>query len=108
MSPFSRASVVFSAAISLPACAIMPDLPPDWALPQQEILLHTACELQAALRGLDGRTNPKQFDARGWLIKITLNPKVDADIQPGAGLTRKSPSTTGAKRFITWVIGSGN
>jgi hypothetical protein len=48
-------------------------------MPQQEILLHTACELQLAVRGLDGRTNPKQFNARGWSIKVTLNPKVDAD-----------------------------
>ena len=27
----------------------MPDLPPDWAMPQQEILHHSACEIQTAL-----------------------------------------------------------
>jgi hypothetical protein len=86
----------------------MPDLPPDWALPMQEILLHSACELQAALRGLNGRTNPKQFDATAWNIKITLNPKMDADLQPGLGLTRKVPFTSGATTFSTYVIGSGN
>jgi hypothetical protein len=58
------------------ACAMMPELPPDWALPMREILLHTTCELQQALRGIDGRTNANQFDARGWTIKVTLNPKV--------------------------------
>jgi hypothetical protein len=89
-------------------CAIMPDLPPDWALPMQEIVLHTACELQGALRGLNGRVNPKQFDANGWTIKITLNPKVDADIQPGAGLTRRIPTTPNVPRFSNFVIGSGN
>jgi hypothetical protein len=100
-----RASAIFIAVSLFSACAIMPDLPPDWALPQQKILLHVACELRAALRGLDGRTNPKQFDARGWQIKVTLNPKIDADIQPGAGETRKS---SGLKRFMSWVVGSGN
>lgn len=85
----------------------MPDLPPDWALPMQEILLHTACELQGALRGIDGRTNTKQFDARLWKIKVTLNPKVDVDVVPGAGLTRRVP-TVGGTRFTNWVVGSGS
>jgi hypothetical protein len=86
----------------------MPDLPPDWALPMQEILLHSACELQWALRDIDHRVTRSRFDARNWKIAITLNPKVDADIQPGAGLTRKDPFTTGAQRFSTWVLGTGN
>jgi hypothetical protein len=86
----------------------MPDLPPDWALPMQEIVLHAACELQSALRGLDGRVDPKQFDARGWTIKITLNPKADADIQPGAGLTRRVPTTPNVPRFSNFVVGPGN
>ncbi len=86
----------------------MPDLPPDWALPMQEIVLHTACELQGALRGLDHRVNPKQFDANGWTIKVTLNPKLDADIQPGAGLTRRVPTIASAPRFSNFVVGPGN
>ena len=86
----------------------MPDLPPDWALPMQEILLHSACELQWALRDIDHHVKKSHFDARNWKISITLNPKVDADIQPGAGLTRKEPFTTGVQRFSTWVLGSGN
>jgi hypothetical protein len=68
-------------------CAILPDLPPDWALPVQEIVLHTACELQFALNTLERVSDPKRFDPTNWTIKVTLNPKVDADIQPGAGLT---------------------
>jgi hypothetical protein len=86
----------------------MPDLPPDWALPMQEILLHSACELQAGLRGLNGRTDPKRFDATAWNIKITLNPKMDADVQPGLGLTQKNPFTAGATTFNSFVIGTGN
>ena len=88
-------------------CAIMPDLPPDWALPMQEILLHTACELQFALNGVDGASDPKRFDPRGWTIKVTLNPRVDADIQPGAGLTRRSPAGA-VIRFANFVVGGGN
>jgi hypothetical protein len=86
----------------------MPDLPPDWALPMQQIVLHSACELQAALRGLDGRTNPAQFDARAWTIKVTLNPKMDADFQPGAGLSRKSPLGANLTRSANYIIGPGN
>jgi hypothetical protein len=108
MFALTRASIAISAAVSLPACAIMPDLPPDWALPQTEILLHTACELQGALRGLASRTTSDEFDVTGWSIRVALNPKVDADIQPGAGLMRKQPFVSGALRFATLVIGSGN
>jgi hypothetical protein len=88
-------------------CAILPDLPPDWALPVQEIVLHTACELQFALNTLERVSDPKRFDPANWTIKVTLNPKVDADIQPGAGLTRRVPAT-GGTRFSNFVIGSGN
>jgi hypothetical protein len=104
----ARTVCIAALSVSASACAIMPDLPPDWAMPQREILLHAACELQLALRGLDGRTNPRQFDARNWTIKVTLNPKVDADVQPGAGLTRKNPFAGGPARFVTWVVGSGS
>lgn len=85
----------------------MPDLPPDWALPMQEILLHTACELQSSLRIMAAADDQSSFNPRDWLITVTLNPKVDADIQPGAGLVRRNPATVGAKRFGSLVLGSG-
>lgn len=88
-------------------CAILPDMPPDWALPVQEIVLHTACELQFALNALQPISDPKRFDPTAWTIKVTLNPKADADIQPGAGLTRRFPATGGTS-FSNLVIGPGN
>jgi len=68
-----------------------PDLPPDWALPMQEIVLHAACDCNGHSAISTSAVNKKNFDASNWKISITLNPKVDADIQPGAGLTRKEP-----------------
>lgn len=108
MATSPRVGLAAALGASLSGCAIMPDLPLDWALPMQEILLHSACELQWALRDIDHRAKKSRFDAHNWKIAITLNPKVDADIQPGAGLTRKDPFATGAQRFVTWVVGSGN
>src|SRR5262245_37658010 len=98
----------FGLSLGMGACAIMPDLPPDWAMPQRDIVLHAACELQTALRTLDGRTDQKRFDARNWTIRISLNPKVDADIVPGAGLTRRVPTTVGVPKFTNWVFGGGS
>jgi hypothetical protein len=90
-------------------CAIVPDLPPDWAMPQREILHHTACELQTAFRYLDAYPPPKNiFVARNWTIAVTLNPKLEDDIQPGAGLTRKQPTKTGVLRSANWVLGGTN
>jgi hypothetical protein len=102
----SALATTFSTAIS--GCAIMPDLPPDWALPMREILLHSACELQWALRDIDTHVKKTHFDSRSWKIIITLNPKIDADIQPGAGLTRRDPMAATAKRFSNLVLGTGN
>ena len=90
-------------------CAIMPDLPPDWAMPQREIVLHSACEVQSALRFVAQNKPPKTvFDPDGWTVKITLNPKVDADIAPGAGVTRRQPTQTNAVRFANLVLGGSN
>jgi hypothetical protein len=91
----------------LGGCAIMPDIAPDWALPMREIMLHSACELQEALGTLEHEVPPELFNARNWKIAITLNPKSEADIVPGAGLTRKVPATA-TTRFSNWVVGTGN
>ncbi len=99
------------AAISLAAscagCAIVPDIPPDPALPMRELLSHTACELQSALKWLSQNVDRKQFDANGWTIKVSLQPKAEADITPGVGLTRKSLAKQGVTRFVSWVLGGG-
>ena len=71
----------------------------------QGILLHSACELQFALRDIQKRKEPQYFDPTVWKIATTLNPIVDADIQPGLGATRK---THGVARFMTWLVGTGN
>ncbi len=87
----------------------MPDLPADWAMPQSEILLHSACEVQGALRLIAQNNPPKTvFDPGGWTVKITLNPKVDADIAPGAGVTRRQPTKANAVRFANLVLGGSN
>jgi hypothetical protein len=85
----------------------MPDIAPDWALPMREIMLHSACELQDALGTLDHEIPSELFNARNWKIAITINPKSEADIVPGAGLTRKVPATA-TTRFSNWVVGTGN
>jgi hypothetical protein len=87
----------------------MPDLPPDWAMPQQEIVHHSACEIQSALRYLYAYPPPKSvFQATEWTIRISLNPKVDADLIPSAGLTRVAPTTPKPVRLTTLVVGGSN
>ena len=103
--------VPFLVALSgvVAGCAIMPDLPPDWAMPQSEIVLHSACEVQSALRVIaQGNLPNTVFDPDGWTVKITLNPKVDADIIPGVGLTRRQPTNPAAKRFASLVLGGAS
>src|ERR1700726_3146200 len=85
------------------ACSIMPDLPPDLALPMREIVLYSACSLQDALRTFD-TPQYKRFNAQKWLITVSLSPKVDLDVMPGFGLTRKVP-TVNLVRQTTWALG---
>jgi hypothetical protein len=78
-------------------------------MPQSEIVLHSVCEVQSALRFIALNKAPKTvFDPAGWTVKITLNPKIDADIAPGAGLTRRTPTDTKAVRFANLVLGGSN
>jgi hypothetical protein len=102
--PKLAVAIVF---LSAGGCAILPDIPPDWALPVREIILHTACELKFSLIDLQPISDPRRFDPTAWTIKVTLNPKADADISPGAGLTRRFPPT-GGTTFSNLVIGPGN
>jgi hypothetical protein len=98
MKTLSRIGLVLSVAFSVGDCSnLVPDLPPDFALPMQEILLQTACELQYAFRVLDAPQYEK-FRAKKWLIAITLQPKVDTDLALGLGGTRRVPTTPNAIR----------
>jgi hypothetical protein len=82
---------------------IIPDVPPDFALPVQEILLHTACELQGALISLD-TPEFERFKPRQWLITVSLTPKVDTNVNASAGWTRKNPFVGTPVRFVTWAV----
>jgi hypothetical protein len=73
----------------------------------RELLSHAACELQYALRWLSQNVDRERFDANGWTIKVALQPKAEADIVPGGGLTRRPPPAQGVTRFVTWVLGGG-
>jgi hypothetical protein len=83
--------------------AIIPDVPPDLALPVQEILTHTACELQGAFRSLD-RQEYTRFHAKRWLVTVTLAPKVDTNVNISGGLTRRNPYLNNPTRFVTWAL----
>ena len=106
MSALSKAAILIVGSAT-GGCAIMPDLPPDWAMPEREIVQHAACEVQAALRSIQlGRPPKSVFAPANWTVKISLNPKIDADIAPGAGLTRRNP--TSGTRFANLVLGGSN
>jgi hypothetical protein len=92
-------------SIFISACSVLPDMPPDFALPVHEILLHSSCELQDAFKSL---TAPEfnRFKPRQWLINMSLTPKVDTEITPGIGWIRKSPTTLNPARLTTWTIGA--
>jgi hypothetical protein len=78
-------------------------------MPQSEIVHHSACEIQSALRYITHANPPKSvFDPDGWTVRISLNPKVDADIAPGIGLTRRYPTKSAATRFANLILGSGS
>jgi hypothetical protein len=86
----------------LGGCAIVPGVPPDFALPVHAILAQTACELQYAFVVLDRAPELKRFKAKQWLVTVALAPKTDTDITLSGGLTRKSLSN--ATRFTTWTL----
>jgi len=90
------------AVSGLAGCATLPDMPPDYALPVREIILHAVCELRFALQAIEV-SNP-DFHADQWAIAITLTPKVDTELSARAGLTGKSSSKT-VPFFNTWAIG---
>jgi hypothetical protein len=101
-------SVLSLALIGLMECGcsvLPPDLPPDPALPIQEILMNATCELQDSLRFLDQKQSSR-FKPRQWLINVTVLPKVNNEISGGVGYSGKSSSVP-TKYSSSWIIGSG-
>jgi hypothetical protein len=100
--PMSRTICAVPVALLLGGCAIVPDVPPDFALPVHAILAQTACELQQAFRVLDAAPELKRFKAKQWLVTVLLTPKTDTDVTLSGGLTRKTLSNPA--RFTTWTL----
>ena len=102
-----RSSIALAAAL-LGDCALVPDIPPDFALPVTDILAQTACELQYSFNYLDSAPEFKKFKAKQWLVTISLAPKIDTDLNVGGGGTRVSPYIGKPIRFTTWsFVGPG-
>ncbi|MGY4308332.1 hypothetical protein ACVIJ6_005575 [Bradyrhizobium sp. USDA 4369] len=97
-------AVVFGAFAALSGCAIVPDVPPDYALPVQEILQHTSCELQRAFNAIASESAYKRFQPDRWLVTIALTPKVDTDANAAGGFTRKNPWIGSPTRFVNWNV----
>jgi hypothetical protein len=98
----SRITYVVPFALFLGGCALVPDVPPDFALPVKAILAQTACELQHAFIVLDSKPELKRFKAKKWLVTVALAPKTDTEVTLSGGATRKSLSN--AARFTTWSL----
>jgi hypothetical protein len=96
--------VAACAATALQGCALVPDVPPDPALPIKEILAQTACELQQTFISLSRSPNLQRFQAEQWLVNVSITPKVDTDLNGSAGWTRKHPFLGNPSRFTTWAI----
>lgn len=101
MSHFAKVAVV-SLSLSAGSCAVVPDVPPDFALPIHAILAQTACELQYAFLVLDQQPELKRFKARQWLVTVSISPKTDTDVNLSGGFTRKSLHNPA--RFTTWTL----
>ena len=78
-------------------------MPPDFLLPVQQIVLHTACELRFALRDIS--VSHPEFLQNEWAIAISLTPKIDTEVSLRAGLTGKSTSSSTKPFFNTWIVG---
>jgi hypothetical protein len=84
------------------ACAVVPDIPPDFALPVRAIVAQTACELQQAFVAIDATPEFKRFKAKQWQVSITLLPRAEVALNASGGLTRRSLSSP--VRFTTWAL----
>jgi hypothetical protein len=89
-------------AFALGGCAVLPDIPGDFALPVKAIIAQSACELRDAFVDLDRTPEFKRFKARQWQVTITLLPRAEADLTASGGLTRRTLSNP--VRFTTWAL----
>lgn len=89
-------------ASALGGCAVIPDIPPDFALPVRAIVAQTACELRNAFIVLDRAPEFKRFKAKQWQVTIALLPRTEADLNISGGLTRRSLSSP--IRFTSWTL----
>lgn len=105
MGKIRGATAPIGCAFVLTACGIVPDTPREAQLPVAEIVLSASCGLKLALEYLD-QPEFASFQARHWLISISLLPKTNTDVQVGAGYNGKS-SSVGSPYLSSWVIGSG-
>src|ERR1700716_3026097 len=103
MRAFCRGVAALVPGVFIIGCSVIPDIPPDFALPVREILSQTACELQDAFLSLDSSPDFRRFNARKWLITMSLAPKVDTDVNANGGWTRKNPFSGNPSRFTTWA-----
>ena len=100
-----RSSVALAAAL-LGGCAIVPDIPPDFALPVRDILAQTACELQSSFNYLNATPEFARFKPKQWLVTVSIAPKIDTDLNGGVGGTRVNPDVGKPVRFTTWSFTS--
>jgi hypothetical protein len=86
----------------LGACAVIPDIPPDFALPVRAIVAQTACELHDAFIAIDATPELKSFKAKQWQVSIALLPRTEVDLTASGGLTRRTLNNP--TRFTTWAL----
>jgi hypothetical protein len=96
-------AIVSMTIATMCGCALSPGMPPDFLLPVQQIVLHSACELRLALREIS--ISHPSFLNHQWAISISLTPKIDTETSLRAGLTGKSTSGS-APFFNTWSVGN--
>jgi hypothetical protein len=94
------------ALISANCAGMIPDVPNDYALPIEDILHNTTCELQKAFVELSLNKDLASFHAQSWLIGLTLSPKTDKEIVAGVGLSGKSSSLASPRYVNSWASGA--
>lgn len=86
----------------LGACAVIPEIPPDFALPVRAIVAQAACELRDAFIAIDATPEFKRFKAKQWQVSITLLPRAEVGLNASGGLTRRTLNNP--LRFTTWAL----